>query len=1255
MYSQIEKMDKNFPTPPRWKKVVSSILSFLILFQSTSYVYASTAQFVDMLSNSHSYEVDSANHEQLYKGVFTPTEPHLDGMAYFYDSLKESDYQAFNGATLVPVDVAGISIFIPYVPAMPTRIGTSYVESGLIRYQMTELLGRGWIGGRGYTSYNQQSHDLYDKGLEFLAAKNLKFGQPLTPELKAGLIEDMIWPEIRLVNGQEVLFPIVYLTDETIAAHKITGSTLAADSANFDTFSFAATGVDINIRRNVIINVRDDFILTGGGITAGEDLNITAGRNIENYSGAMSADSINLVAQEIYNGTLVTQHHYAHGYDSQFDTVGTITAVGDININSFGQVVFEGGSASAQGDIRIQADGNIILISKEAIDEQSQSGRNWEYQERSLTNLQTQLSAADSISLLSGGQIYIQGAQVEAQGLLEILSAYGVQVLNDVDYHSTYSYMEWDSTDPLADAAAIGAIGIGGGTEGSVTKRTNREDVVRALLSAGKDLRIYTTNGDITLRAVRAVSDGVIDLIAPDGSINIELAISRDLYDFVMQDENATSIYNKSNGHVQEVVSYTEFEAKGGIEYEAGAGVFVQVGMQEGQKQELDVIIDQLSESAPSLAWMKQLKDDPAISTNWSEVEFVVKEWDEEFAGLTPEAMAVVAIAIAIATSGVGAGFVGAGTATVTATAGGAMASAAFTSIVTTASLSLANNGFDIEQTFKELGSSDNLKALATTMVTAGLISAADFELFASIGEAEAAGEVASITDRAYQAATHAFIAVSTDMIINEVDISEFEEQFKVALTHKAIALVGEVAANELGRYGQEINEQSTTVSTAATVIHKTMRYVGHAALGCVLGAATSDAGGASIDENQDQCITGGLAAVVGEVVAEQYIQSEMADWTQGYADSGTAPTNAQMLAQIDKWKTDGVDLAKMTAAIGAFLAGADVNIAAMTAENAAENNLFFVPVLYVVLMQAVVLTTYAAIIGNGSVVDGLNQIQDDTNALGAAVAAAVNQAKDGVVAYAIETNPSLAAEVGNTIAVLDEFTKPMAEGVVVTFQYIDDKTKASETVTAAWNELTDDQQKQLRASVTFVSFILPVATLTRMNTLTNIDGYEPGMLRDLSHTSYDNLSVDDRETLQLLPGGSHALRGDVHRRDASAVNEEFPEGYASPYKPGTLVTEFTTQAEIIFVRVYGDSNEPNRGWMMRAEDIEGLSPAEIKAKFALPSTPRYVTEVHVPGGYRMREGIVNPNFEEPGGGVQYQTIGDRLPAEAFLNARVID
>ena len=57
-------------------------------------------------------------------------------------------------------------------------------------------------------------------------------------------------------------------------------------------------------------------------------------------------------------------------------------------------------------------------------------------------------------------------------------------------------------------------------------------------------------------------------------------------------------------------------------------------------------------------------------------------------------------------------------------------------------------------------------------------------------------------------------------------------------------------------------------------------------------------------------------------------------------------------------------------------------------------------------------------------------------------------------------------------------------------------------------------------------------------------------------------------------------------------------------------------------MRVHADLNQA-RSWIMRADEIEGVTPLQIKNEFALPAIPKYISAVYVPAGTSLRVGRV--------------------------------
>lgn len=127
-----------------------------------------------------------------------------------------------------------------------------------------------------------------------------------------------------------------------------------------------------------------------------------------------------------------------------------------------------------------------------------------------------------------------------------------------------------------------------------------------------------------------------------------------------------------------------------------------------------------------------------------------------------------------------------------------------------------------------------------------------------------------------------------------------------------------------------------------------------------------------------------------------------------------------------------------------------------------------------------------------------------------------------------------------------------------------------------------------------------------------------------------------------------------IKTQPAAEANKTFPKGYEPPYKPGTQtkvveITQNTKTGE--YVRVYDSSSSTQAGgWVMKADDIKGLTPQQIQNKYALPTTPTHVTDVNFKAETQLRTGTANSAFGFEGGGIQFDTMGQRVGE--FTNGR---
>lgn len=130
-----------------------------------------------------------------------------------------------------------------------------------------------------------------------------------------------------------------------------------------------------------------------------------------------------------------------------------------------------------------------------------------------------------------------------------------------------------------------------------------------------------------------------------------------------------------------------------------------------------------------------------------------------------------------------------------------------------------------------------------------------------------------------------------------------------------------------------------------------------------------------------------------------------------------------------------------------------------------------------------------------------------------------------------------------------------------------------------------------------------------------------------------------------------------VIKKSAKEVNKWWEKvGYDKPpYREGTKVFEVELQETTNFVRVYDDVNSFQKGgWLMQKKDIAGLTAEQIKDKYALKYTPKFVVDVKLSPKTKIRVGEANeiPGWGD-GGGIQIDLLNERVGE--FFNPRPIE
>ncbi len=880
--------------------------------------------------NSYDYQYQTPT----YIENSTPNATHIKS---FYKKIKDEYKVGLGSPKYVPIMINKLKIIIPKYPRYK-YIGTPVVQSRYIRTQVNALLGRTLIdaSNSAYASEAAQLNTLYSNAIGYIkSTPNLVFGDKLGRHQDgSGLSQNMVWPEVRQINGQNVIVPIVYLSQSTVDQHRVVNNQTTFNG-NVSVGSLTIDGVTINTGRNTFIQVAND-LYNGGTINGAGELKIVSGGALTNLSGRIQSEGDLVIgAHSIHSQTLV--HRFDNGFDQGY-RYGEIAAFnstnGDVTLRSYSDIIFQGATSSAGGELTLVADGSIYLGS-----EQLYSGHQSRYEDSgrsSVSYLQSSLSAEDTIKLIANGTITIDAAKIVSdEGHIELLAGMGITVEDELAH--TRSYKK--------------------GTYGKreINQEAYQTVAIRSVLDAGKGIRLHTALGDITLKATDIASMEGTSVTASSGSVNMLMAVETDHYSYSEVNKRLFTTKTTSQGYtIENAVPNTII---GGFQAEALYGLNVEY---EGNRDlSFDDQINELSQM-PGMEWMSEVRNSGEYSdVNWSEVSLAYEEWNETNTMLSPAAMVLITIVVAVATQGAGSGFaeaiLGAGNA-----AGplGTAIAAGTSSLISQVSLAVANgavNG-DIAGALQDFASVDTLKSLAIAMVTAAAISYVDTEFFtpseealdiaettaknaaqalegATLDSVQAAGEAArevvangSLGQQAIQAVTHSAVNAGVTTIVAGGGLSDFSDIF-----------INTLASNALSRVAKQFSEKiGEAYDGGGGDIGLASRYIAHAALGCAFGAAQT-----AIDngDSSGSCASGVGGAIAGELTADLYV--EITTTSEGLIRGHLNVTEDEIGALIYEWKRKGVNISRLVAAITVAMVGGDANIATMVGANAAAHNGF--------------------------------------------------------------------------------------------------------------------------------------------------------------------------------------------------------------------------------------------------------------------------------------------------------------------------
>ena len=666
---------------------------------------------------------------------------------------------------------------------------------------------------------------------------------------------------------------------------------------------------------DISIHAKDAIIASGANINAGANMTLNAqgfAPNSDEFNNQAGKKSQNLNTSIILDG-LQNRHEIGsqgsnHHRIVAFSTPTTLNAGKDINITATTKqpntyLVLQGSQVVAAGNLAIAANHHLLLDA--AIDYEygydkttRKHGKRYKRKYTTTTTI-NEWADADAVSL-TANNIRLQTHADKANSHINIYAANMTTTGGDIRLISTGNINLYALTNQHSNKEHSHTKKKLLGIRYNTTDNHNQRQQITALPATLVANYINSrSEGDTTLEGTRFEYLSGASFYA-GGKINLLAAIST-LQEQAQTDSNSVVWQSIQNtGKIEQSALLPSFTGPTNPTFEAKGGLNVQIPISEKdvQKRQLKDEIITLA-SQPQYSYLNDLVNRNDV--DWQQIILTDKDWDYKQQGLTPAGAAIVAIAVAYATGGLGSELsasivssaTNAGIAASTAGTLGAMSSAAFGSLVSTASISLINNQGDIKATLKELGSKQNIKQLTFAIASAGIGSKINQTLSKSLG----VGDIANSHNFSHKISKGIANATSTALLESAIYGTSLEKSLIKNLR-------GEVA----NAVASEIFTDYVKPLDKDTLIDNITHKLAAGMTGCLSAKAAGN-----------RCDAAAIGAVVGEM------------WGDYQVDDPNTLTQAQ--------KDKLISQAKLIAGITAAFAGEDVNVAAGVAAEAVRWN----------------------------------------------------------------------------------------------------------------------------------------------------------------------------------------------------------------------------------------------------------------------------------------------------------------------------
>ncbi|NKK97341.1 filamentous hemagglutinin N-terminal domain-containing protein [Rhizobium leguminosarum bv. viciae] len=454
-------------------------------------------------------------------------------------------------------------------------LGDAYFENQLIEKQIQQLAGQGlgpgsFIPGSDAT---EQVKTLLDNGADYASDNNLQVGQALTPEAVAALTKPVVLYQKQVVNGIEVLAPVVYLPSTATAQLTASGALMSGASVSVAGGEIKNSGA--MVASNDLSVSGSSISSNGGTFKAGNDVSLSSSRALTltaqsmdlggqtmvnpNAAVTVGGDAILAAATDLtLNGALVSATGNASltgknvtldaakvDNGGQQNATGSQVASGKaLTIKATDNVNVIGSSAKAGTTLDVTADNGSVAVVSTDVARNNQSGYT---RTLSTDQQQSQLSAGTNATIKAGDDILLSGSSVKAGGNAALSAGDDINI--------TAAQEQSESTFGKKSASSITHVG--------------------SEISAGGDLSVTAGSGsgdhDLNIVGSQLAADGKVALKA-DGDVTIAEATDTASLDTKL------SIKGGFLGSSEKTTTHLETTTAVGSAITGGGGVDIESG-----------------------------------------------------------------------------------------------------------------------------------------------------------------------------------------------------------------------------------------------------------------------------------------------------------------------------------------------------------------------------------------------------------------------------------------------------------------------------------------------------------------------------------------------------------------------------------------------------------------------------------------------------------------------------------------------------